>query len=472
MSESNHVGLWNRCLEIIRDNVPDSTYKTWFVPIVPLKYEDKTLIVQVPSQFFYEFLEDKFVDLLRKTLYKVIGEGTKLMYNVMVDRTSIPNKTVNLEASNRSIAVPQPSIIRGNGNKAPNILHAPAPQDLDPHLNPNYNFENFIEGYSNKLSRSVAEAVAQNPAGTAFNPLFLHGASGVGKTHLANAIGTRIKEIYPEKRVLYVSAHLFQVQYTDSVRNNTTNDFINFYQTIDVLIIDDIQFLGSATKGQEEFFHTFNQLHDSNKQIIIASDRSVDDLKMLENRLITRFNWGLTANITPPDFGLRVDIIKRKIAHQEAAEDIPIEVIEYIANINDSDVRQLEGAITRVFAYALMMNHGVVTLDIAIEALKDKISERSVYKNDIHRIQRIVCEYFKIDIEDLKGKKRSKDINYQRQIAIYLCRIMTNESYPKMGTYFGGRDHSTIISAYQKIEKDLETNYQLQTVIEELKKRI
>ena len=177
MSESNHVGLWNRCLEIIRDNVPDSTYKTWFVPIVPLKYEDKTLIVQVPSQFFYEFLEDKFVDLLRKTLYKVIGEGTKLMYNVMVDRTSIPNKTVNLEASNRSIAVPQPSIIRGNGNKAPNILHAPAPQDLDPHLNPNYNFENFIEGYSNKLSRSVAEAVAQNPAGTAFNPLFLHGAS-------------------------------------------------------------------------------------------------------------------------------------------------------------------------------------------------------------------------------------------------------------------------------------------------------
>ena len=274
MSESNHVGLWNRCLEIIRDNVPDSTYKTWFVPIVPLKYEDKTLIVQVPSQFFYEFLEDKFVDLLRKTLYKVIGEGTKLMYNVMVDRTSIPNKTVNLEASNRSIAVPQPSIIRGNGNKAPNILHAPAPQDLDPHLNPNYNFENFIEGYSNKLSRSVAEAVAQNPAGTAFNPLFLHGASGVGKTHLANAIGTRIKEIYPEKRVLYVSAHLFQVQYTDSVRNNTTNDFINFYQTIDVLIIDDIQEFAGVTKTQNTFFHIFNHLHQNGKQLILTSDRA------------------------------------------------------------------------------------------------------------------------------------------------------------------------------------------------------
>ena len=193
---------------------------------------------------------------------------------------------------------------------------------------------------------------------------------------------------------------------------------------------------------------------------------------MLEDRLRTRFNWGLTANITPPDFELRVNIIKKKISHQEAVEDIPIEVIEYIANINDSDVRQLEGAITRVFAYALMMNRGIVTLEIAVEALKDKVSEKSVFKNDVHRIQRIVCEYFKIDIEDLKGKKRSKDVNYPRQIAIYLCREMTNESFPKMGTYFGGRDHSTIISAYQRIQRDLKVNSQLQTVINELKNRI
>lgn len=248
MSESSHVGLWNRCLEIIRDNVPESTYKTWFVPIVPLKYEDKTLIVQVPSQFFYEFLEDKFVDLLRKTLYKVIGDGTKLMYNVLVDKSS--GTTVNQESTTRSTAIPQSGLPRVDERKAPGLLRAPAVQDLDPHLNPNYNFETFIEGYSNKLSRSVAEAVAENPAKTVFNPLFLHGASGVGKTHLANAIGTRIKELYPDKRVLYVSAHLFQVQYTDSVRNNTTNDFINFYQTIDVLIIDDIQEFAGVTKTQ------------------------------------------------------------------------------------------------------------------------------------------------------------------------------------------------------------------------------
>ena len=280
------------------------------------------------------------------------------------------------------------------------------------------------------------------------------------------------------KRVLYVSSDNFVNDYINAVRTEGKNnvekidDFKNKYRNIDVLIIDDIQFLGNATKGQEEFFHTFNELYNSNKQIIIASDRSVDDLKMLENRLLTRFNWGLTANITPPDFDLRISIIKRKIAHQESAEDVPQDVIEYIANNYDSDIRQLEGAITRVFAYATMFNHGVVTLNVAIDSLKDQLSDKSVYKNDIHRIQRVVCDYFKINIDDLKGKKRSKDVNYPRQIAIYLCRELTTESYPKIGTYFGGRDHSTVINAYQKIETDLKNNDQLAVVIAELKKNL
>ena len=297
MSGQDHVGLWNRCLEIIRDNVPEQTYKTWFLPIVPLKYEDKTLVVQVPSQFFYEFLEDKFVDLLRKTLYKVIGEGTKLMYNVMVDKSSRPEKTVNYESTHRTI-MPQKQTI----DKA--IPQIPVP-DLDPHLNPEYNFDTFIEGYSNKLSRSVAEAVALNPAKTIFNPLFLYGASGVGKTHLANAIGTKIKELYPEKRVLYVSAHLFQVQYTDSVRNNTTNDFINFYQTIDILIIDDIQEFAGVTKTQNTFFHIFNHLHQNGKQLILTSDRAPVLLQGMEERLITRFKWGMVAELEKPTVELR-----------------------------------------------------------------------------------------------------------------------------------------------------------------------
>ena len=280
------------------------------------------------------------MDLLRRTLYKVIGEGTKLMYNVMVDRTSVPNQTVNLEASNRSIAIPQNTPIRNGGNKAPTILNAPAPQDLDPHLNPNYNFETFIEGYSNKLSRSVAEAVAKNPAGTAFNPLFIHGASGVGKTHLANAIGTRIKELYPDKRVLYVSAHLFQIQYTDSVRHNTTNDFINFYQTIDILIIDDIQEFIGVTRTQNTFFHIFNHLHQNGKQLILTSDRAPVLLQGMEDRLLTRFKWGMVAELERPTAELRKDILRNKI-HRDGLE-FPSEVIDYIAeNVNRSEERRV-----------------------------------------------------------------------------------------------------------------------------------
>ena len=442
----NTDNLWNEFLDKIKERITPLSYDTWFKDTKLYKLDGGTATIIVPLALHKKHLEENYIDDIEETFNSITGTNFnfKFILENEINEISDNNEEVIIGTSNENMGVPHQTSASAN-------------------LNSEYTFDSFIVGNSNRFAFTAARAVAEKP-GKAYNPLFLYGKSGLGKTHLMHAIGNYIIQ-NTNKKVLYVSSEQFVNDYIAAVRNNEKNtfdkidSFKNKYRNIDVLIIDDIQFLGSATKGQEEFFHTFNQLHDSNKQIIIASDRSVDDLKMLENRLITRFNWGLTANITPPDFGLRVDIIKRKIAHQEAAEDIPIEVIEYIANINDSDVRQLEGAITRVFAYALMMNHGVVTLDIAIEALKDKISERSVYKNDIHRIQRIVCEYFKIDIEDLKGKKRSKDINYQRQIAIYLCRIMTNESYPKMGTYFGGRDHSTIISAYQ-------------TVIEELKKRI
>ena len=251
MIENEHIGLWNRCLQMIHDNLPETTFNTWFKPIVPLKYENKALTIGVPSPFFYEFLEEKFADLLRATLNKQIGEGTRLMYSVLADKTN--HISVNMESQNRSSAIPAPSTIR-NANKAPNPMQAPAPQDLDPHLNPNYNFENFIKGTSNEFSRTVAETVAKNPA-TTFNPLFLYGPSGVGKTHLTNAIGTRIKELYPEKRVLYVSAHLLQVQYTDSVRTNNYNSFMKFYQDIDVLIVDDIQELYGILRSKQRAGH-------------------------------------------------------------------------------------------------------------------------------------------------------------------------------------------------------------------------
>ena len=448
--------IWNNFLEKIKERISPLSYDTWFKDTKLYKLDKNTAIIIVPMILHKKHLEENYLDEIEEIFNSITGTNFNFQFKLENEITedTLEEKIID---ETESIGVPHQTSSSAN-------------------LNSEYTFDSFIVGESNRFAFTAARAVAEKP-GKAYNPLFLYGKSGLGKTHLMHAIGNYILE-NSNKKVLYVSSEQFVNDYIYAVRNNEKNSFDridsfkNKYRNIDVLIIDDIQFLGSATKGQEEFFHTFNELHDSNKQIIIASDRSVDDLKMLENRLITRFNWGLTANITPPDFNLRVDIIKKKISHQEAAEDIPIEVIEYIANINDSDVRQLEGAITRVFAYASMMNRGIINLDIAIEALKDKVSEKSVYKNDVHRIQRIVCEYFKIDIEDLKGKKRSKDVNYPRQIAIYLCRKMTSESFPKMGTYFGGRDHSTIISAYQKIENDLKTNPQLQIVINELKEKI
>ena len=449
--------IWNEFLTKIRERISPLSYDTWFKDTKLYNIDKNTAIILVPMSLHKKHLEENYKEEIEEIFNSITGTNFTFQFKLESEITEDKKEEEVPKTEIESSGVPYQSNLSAN-------------------LKSEYTFDNFIVGDSNRFAFTAARAVAEKP-GKAYNPLFLYGKSGLGKTHLMHSIGNYILE-NSNKKVLYVSSEQFVNDYIYAVRNNDKSNFDkidsfkNKYRNIDVLIIDDIQFLGTATKGQEEFFHTFNQLHDSNKQIIIASDRSVDDLKMLENRLITRFNWGLTANITPPDFNLRVDIIKKKIYHQEAAENLPIEVIEYIANINDSDVRQLEGAITRVFAYALMMNKGEVTLDIAIDALKDRVSERSVYKNDVHRIQRIVCEYFKIDIEDLKGKKRSKDVNYPRQIAIYLCRIMTNESFPKMGTYFGGRDHSTIISAYQKIEKDLKTNSQLQTVISELKNRI
>lgn len=449
--------IWNEFLTKIRERISPLSYDTWFKDTKLYNIDKNTAIILVPMSLHKNHLEENYKEEIEEIFNSITGTNFTFQFKLESEITEDKKEEEAPKTEIESSGVPYQSNLSAN-------------------LKSEYTFDNFIVGDSNRFAFTAARAVAEKP-GKAYNPLFLYGKSGLGKTHLMHSIGNYILE-NSNKKVLYVSSEQFVNDYIYAVRNNDKSNFDkidsfkNKYRNIDVLIIDDIQFLGTATKGQEEFFHTFNQLHDSNKQIIIASDRSVDDLKMLENRLITRFNWGLTANITPPDFNLRVDIIKKKISHQEAAENLPIEVIEYIANINDSDVRQLEGAITRVFAYALMMNKGEVTLDIAIDALKDRVSERSVYKNDVHRIQRIVCEYFKIDIEDLKGKKRSKDVNYPRQIAIYLCRIMTNESFPKMGTYFGGRDHSTIISAYQKIEKDLKTNSQLQTVISELKNRI
>ena len=461
MIENDYVCLCNRCLQMIHDNVPETTFNTWFDPIVPLKYEDKALTIGVPSPFFYEFLEEKFADLLRATLNKQIGEGTRLMYSVLTDKTH--HISVNMEGINRSPAVPAPNTVRRD-NKSPNPMKAPAPQDLDPHLNPNYNFENFIKGVSNEFSRTVGETVAKNPAKT-FNPLFLYGPSGVGKTHLTNAIGTRIKELYPEKRVLYVSAHLLQVQYTDSVRTNNYNSFMKFYQDIDVLIVDDIQEFAGLTKTQNTFFHIFNHLHQNRKQLILTSDRAPSMLQGMEDRMLTRFKWGLVAEMEKPDKELRKNILRNKI-HRDGL-NIPENVINYIAeNVNES-VRELEGIINSLLAQSILFKREI-DMELAERIIRKAVRIIENKPITIEEIVTKVCEHYKMDESVLHTKSRKREIVQVRQVAMFLAKKHTDTSTSKIGHIIGNRDHATVLHAC-KIVKDLvEVDKGIKADIEEI----
>ena len=453
----NNNELWKKFLDNIKEVVSKTSFDIWFneEDTKLYSFKDDIATIVVNQEVFKKHLEENYIDYMLEAMRKATDNDVTI--NIILEKDVIAleeekKKKLNME---NNLNVAQSS---DNAN-----------------LNPNYTFESFIVGNSNKFAYKAARVVAESP-GT-YNPLFLYGESGVGKTHLMHAIGNYIIQ-NTDKKVLYIASDKFVDEYTRIFRYSEKSNFDRIdtfkdkYRNVDVLMVDDIQFLSTAPKGQEEFFHTFNELHNANKQIIIASDRAVDDLNSIENRLLTRLNWGLTANITTPDYDLRVSIIKNKLAFKEAANDLSMDVIEYIANNFDSDIRKLEGAITRVLAYASMFNKGKVTLDVAVDALKDQLKDRSFYKNDVQRIQRVVCDYYKISIEQMKGKKRNDEVNFPRQVAIYLCRELTTESFPKIGSYFGGRNHSTIISACKKIEKELDTNDDLKGVIRDLKKSL
>jgi len=399
---------------------------------------------------------------LRNTLYKEIGDGTNLIYKVIVDKES--NKSVELPTTKRSLAIPAHTVINSDGNKSPNILSQPLPQDLDPHLNPNYNFDNFIEGFSNKLPRSAGESIAKDPAHTPFNPLFLYGPSGVGKTHLANAIGTRIKELYPEKRVLYLSAHLFTVQYTDSVRRNTTNDFINFYETIDALIIDDIQELAGKESTQNTFFHIFNHLHQLGKQLIMTSDRPPVMLQGMADRLITRFKWGLTAEMTKPNVELRKDILRNKIRHDGLK--FPEEVINYIAENVDESVRDLEGIVISIMAYSTIYNREI-DMDLAQRVVKRAVR----YENKPITVEQVldkVCQHYDTDVRSISSKSRKREVVIVRQVAMFLAKKLTDSSNSVIGQYVGHRDHATVIHACKAVKSQSEVDKQFKKEIDEI----
>ena len=452
--------VWNNFLENIKSEITNVSFDTWFNEEDTKFYslKDNVLTITVNQEFIKKHIEAHYLDIMNEAINKVTNSN--ITFNIILESEIENIKNDDDINANTSFN----SLVNDERQSAMNA-----------NLNPNYTFETFIVGKSNKFAYKASRMLAEAP-GT-YNPLFLYGESGVGKTHLMHAIGNYLIQ-NTNKKVLYITSDKFVDEYTRIFRYSDKNSFDKIdafkdkYRNVDVLIIDDIQFLSTAPKGQEEFFHTFNELHNANKQIIIASDRSVDDLNSIENRLLTRFNWGLTANITTPDYDLRVSIIKNKLAFKEAANDIPEEVVEYIANNFDSDIRKLEGAITRVLAYSSMFNRGQITLDVAIEALKDQVKGKSVYKNDVQRIQKVVCDYYKISLEQMKGKNKNNSINFPRQVAIYLCRELTTESFPKIGSYFGGRNHSTIISADKKIRKELNTNDNLKQVIKDLKRNL
>ena len=449
--------IWNTFLDNIKTEITNVSFDTWFneEDTKFYSFKNNVMTISVNQEFIRKHILEHYIEIMTDAINKVTNSN--VTFNIVLE--SEIEKLEKEEKDNLSL-----NNLKDNFEKQ---------SATNANLNSNYTFETFLVGKSNKFAYKAARMTAEAPG--SYNPLFLYGESGVGKTHLMHAIGNYLIE-NSDKKVLYVTSDKFVDEYTRIFRYSDKNNFEKIdtfkekYRNVDVLMIDDIQFLSTAPKGKEEFFNIFHELHSAGKQIIIASDRPVDDLNSFENRLISRFNWGLTANITTPDYDLRVSIIKNKLAFKEVANDIPEEVVEYIANNFDSDIRKLEGAITRVLAYSSMFNRGIITLDVAVEALKDQMKGKSTYKNDVQRIQRVVCDYYKISIDQMKGKNRNNDVNFPRQVAIYLCRELTTESFPKIGSYFGGRNHSTIISADKKIRKELTKNENLKQVIKDLKR--
>ena len=452
--DNSHKALWDNCLQLIRANVTEQQYKTWFAPIVFESYSEteQTLLVQLPSRYVFEYLEQYYVSLLSKVLARVFGANVRLSYRIVEVRGSHHDVVTEVESEGPSaIEEPQPS---ARVNKSPSVLDAAMPQQLNPQLDPKKTFQNYIEGDSNKLPRTVGLSIAEHPGKTTFDPFFIYGPSGCGKTHLINAIGVRCKETYHQKRVLYVSARLFQVQFTDSVRHNTTNDFINFYQSIDVLIVDDIQEWMNSPKTLDTFFHIFNHLFRCGKQIILASDRPPVDLEGMKDRLLTRFACGLIAELEKPNVQLCVDILNAKCRRDGLK--IPAEVIRFIAETANGSVRDLEGVVNSLMAYSIVYNSNI---DMR---LAERIIKRAV-KIDNHpltidEIMEKVCNHYGVSQQSAFGKSRKHNYVQVRQVSMYLAQKHTKMPASRIGQLIGGRDHSTVIHSCNTIEQRLKVD--------------
>ncbi|MEW2922329.1 chromosomal replication initiator protein DnaA [Muricauda sp. ANG21] len=465
--------VWNNCLAFIQDNIQPQAFKTWFEPIKPIKLTDKALSIQVPSKFFYEWLEEHYVKLLKVALTRELGSHAKLIYIIKMEN-KYGNKepfTEQIPSANRTAVGPQeldvPITSKSPELKNPFVIPGIRNIKIESQLNPNYNFDNFLEGDSNRLARSAGMAVANKPGGTSFNPLLVFGGVGLGKTHLAHAIGVEIKDKYPEKTVLYISAEKFTQQYIESVKKNTRNDFIHFYQLIDVLIIDDVQFLSGKSGTQDVFFHIFNHLHQNGKQVILTSDKAPVDMQDIEQRLLSRFKWGLSAELQSPDYETRVSILKNKL-YRDGVE-MPEDIIDHVAKNIKTNIRELEGAIISLIAQS-SFNKREVTLELAQQVV-EKFVKNTKREVSIDYIQKVVSDYFEMDVATLQSKTRKRHIVQARQLAMFFAKKFTKASLASIGSQIGKRDHATVLHACKTVDNLAETDKQFRKYIEDLNKK-
>ncbi len=475
--KEKYIEVWDNCLAVIRDNINHQSYKTWFLPIKPTKLENNVLTIQVPSQFFCEWLEENYITLLKKTIKNELGVNGRLEYKiVMAEAQSQTPHTVTVPSSNKKSTVNPPVSMpvsiqkNGSAKEIPNPFVIPGLKKIQVHsqLNENYSFDNFIEGECNRLARAAGYAVSCNPGKTAFNPLFIYSSVGLGKSHLVHAIGINTKLQFPEKTVLYVAAEQFVQQFIEATRNGNQNDFMHFYQMIDVLIIDDIQFLGGKEKTQDVFFHIFNHLHQQGKQLVITSDKSPVELKGLEPRLLSRFKWGLTADLQVPDIETRIAILQKRL-YKDGIE-MSQDVVEYLAYSITSNIRDLEGALISLMAQS-SLNRKSITLELAQQMI-DKFVKSTHREISIDFIQKIICNYFNLPLDSINARTRKREIVQARQLAMYFAKKHTKHSLATIGLHCGNKDHATVLHACRTVANLVETDKQFRNYVEEINKKI
>jgi chromosomal replication initiator protein len=468
--------VWDNCLKIIKDNINHQSFRTWFEPITPVKLIDNVLTIQVPSQFFYEWLEEHYIDLLKRTIKKELGLHGRLEYSILIenannhgDRYSIVMPTSNKSAT-RNPDVSFPLNVKTNSKSIPDPFIIPGLQKvkINSQLVERYSFDNFIEGDCNRLARSAGLAIAKNPGKTAFNPLFIYSKVGLGKSHLAHAIGLEVKNNFPEKTVLYVSTDQFMAQYIESVRSNNQNDFTNFYQLIDVLIIDDIQFLAGKEGTQNVFFHIFNQLHQRSKQLVITSDKPPVEIDGIETRLLSRFKWGLTADLQTPDLETRIAILQKRLYNDGIT--MPYNVIEYLAYSITTNIRELEGAMISVLAQA-SLNKKEISIELTRQIV-DNFIKNSNKEISIDYIQKVVSQYFGLSVEEMNSKTRKRNIVQARQLAMFFSKEHTRASLTTIGLQCGNKDHATVLHACKTVKNLLETDKEFRTYYDDLDRMI